>query len=89
MNGVESMLGPFSGVLIFNLLTAWPLWRIFRRVGLPGWWSLVAFAPFVGMVATAGLLCHARWPNVPSRPKNAPVRKARREAGGGAKSDKD
>lgn len=80
MGGVESQIGPLGGVLLFNLLTAWPLWRIFRRAGLPPWWSLIAFAPLVGYVAASGLLCHARWPNLPDRPKPAP-RKARRRVG--------
>lgn len=79
MTGVESMWEQLGGVAIFNLLTAWPLWRIYRRAGLPGWWSLAAFAPLVGLVAAVGILAHAGWPNLPRRPK-APAHppKARR-----------
>lgn len=81
MGGVESQMGPLGGVLLFNLLTAWPLWRIFARAGLPPWWSLAAFIPLAGYVLTAGLLCHARWPNLPERGKPAP-RKQRRVVSG-------
>lgn len=75
--GVESHFGTLSGVVVFNILAAWPLWRIYRRCGLPGWWSLIAFAPLVGLVAAVALLGHARWPRLPSRP-SAVAPKARR-----------
>lgn len=80
VGGDESQVGPWAGVLLFNLLTAWPLWRIFARVGLPPWWSLAAFTPLVGYPVVAGLLCHSRWPNLPERAKPAPS-KARRSVG--------
>lgn len=59
---------PWFGVLLFNALIAWPLWRIYRRAGLPPWWSLVAFVPYLGMVLVVALFGHARWPNLPVRP---------------------
>lgn len=79
---MEAVFGPLTGVVIFNIATAWPLWRIFRRAGLPPWWSLIAFAPLVGMVAATALLFHVRWPNLPRRAAAVPSpRKARRETG--------
>lgn len=78
VTGIESAVEPLMSLFLFNALTVWPFWRIYRRAGLPGWWSLSALIPFIGLVAVIAIIGHARWPNLPARTKPLPP-KARRE----------
>jgi uncharacterized membrane protein YhaH (DUF805 family) len=71
----DVVANPLFGVMLFNVATFWPLWRILRRAGLPPWWALLALIPF-GQVPVIGVLAHSRWPVLPERAK--PVVKARR-----------
>lgn len=71
----DFLQSPYLGLLLFNLATVWPTWRILRRAGLDPRWALLVLIPF-GMVPVIGVLAHSRWPVLPERPK--PVRKARR-----------
>lgn len=72
----ELVQNPFFGMMLFNALALWPLWRILRRAGLAPWWSLLVFVPLVGLALVFGRLAHTRWPALPAKVK--PVRKARR-----------
>lgn len=76
--GLESAIVPLMYMFLFNILIAWPFWRIYRRAGLPPWWSLTSLIPLIGLVVVIALLGHARWPNLPPRQK-APAPKTRRE----------
>ena len=67
---------PGFGVLVFNVLAVWPLWRVFRRVGLPPTQALLVFVPVLGLVLVIVILAIRAWPLVPRLPK--PPRKARR-----------
>ena len=44
-----------------------PAWRILKRTGYSGWWSLLVFIPFVNL-CSLWLLAFVRWPalNEPS-----------------------
>lgn len=64
------MLNTFLGsplvmmALILSLLVI-PLWRILKRTGHSGWWSLLLFIP-LGNLLGLWLLAYARWPAVDS-----------------------
>jgi hypothetical protein len=49
--------------LAFSLLLLYPFWRIYRRVGLNPWYSLLVFLPYVGLPAAAAILAFQTWPN--------------------------
>ncbi|HEY0836000.1 MAG TPA: hypothetical protein VGE72_19000 [Azospirillum sp.] len=70
---------PAFGMVLFNLLILWPLWRTLRRAGLSPWWSLLVVVPMVGFMAVIAVLAHARWPNLPDRARPRPP-KTRRTA---------
>ena len=53
--------------LAFSLLLVYPFWRIYRRVGLNPWYSLLVALPYVGLPAAAAILAFQRWPNGESR----------------------
>jgi hypothetical protein len=81
----ETIIGFFYeplGIHIgFFVLTVYPVWHIFRRVGLPGYWALLIAIPLVGWTASLVALVAQRWPNAPPPPKPAqPSRRARRES---------
>jgi hypothetical protein len=40
-----------------------PFWRIVKRTGHGGWWSLLAFIPFGNLIGL-WLLAFVRWPAV-------------------------
>ena len=52
---------PDGSALLYHLLIAWPLWRIFRRVGLAPWPSLLVFIPIAGMPLVLAALVIQRW----------------------------
>jgi hypothetical protein len=53
--------------LAFSLLLLYPFWRIYRRVGLNPWYSLLVFLPYVGLPAAAAILAFQTWPNGESK----------------------
>lgn len=44
-----------------SLAILWPLFRILRRTGHSGWWSLLALVPFANLVGL-WVFAYARWP---------------------------
>lgn len=68
---------PLFGIVIFNLLIVWPLWRVFRRAGLDPRWALAVFVPLVGLMIVASVLGHARWPVLPERTAPRPPKPRR------------
>ena len=75
----ELMHHPAFGMILFNALVVWPLWRILRRAGLAPWWALLVFVPMIGLLLVFMVLGHSKWPNLPARAA-PPPRKARRTA---------
>lgn len=49
-------------LLILQLVYLIPLWRIFRRTGMGGYWALVSVIPLFGMIVAGVLLSFSRWP---------------------------
>lgn len=68
---------PAFGMMIFNALVVWPLWRILRRTGLDGRWALLVFVPLVGLALVVGILGHSKWPLLPERGKPLPPKTRR------------
>lgn len=68
----------YFGVFLFQVLTAWPLFRILRRAGFAAAWGWVLVVPVLGPLLALMVLGHRTWPNTPPRPA-PPLRKARRE----------
>ena len=66
------------GALLFHVLLVWPMWRLYRRVGLPPAWALLALVPVFGLGLALAPLAVKRWPLTPEamRPNQ------RRGAGG-------
>lgn len=52
-------------LLVYLFLVCFPIARILRRVGLSGWWSLLAVIPLVNLIALWGL-AFSRWPRQPA-----------------------
>lgn len=48
-------------VLLVFVLPIFPLWRIFKRTGRSGAWSLLLFVPFA-YIPLFFFLAYARWP---------------------------
>lgn len=53
------------GTLIGGLILVYPLWRIFGRVGLSPYFSLLIFVPLIGGLAVLAVLAFADWPAAP------------------------
>jgi hypothetical protein len=69
--------------LAFSLLLLYPFWRIYRRVGLNPWYSLLVFLPYVGLPAAAAILAFQRWPNGESERAQGGVFAPKSSSGGG------
>jgi hypothetical protein len=52
-------------------LTAVPAWRLFGRVGMSRWWTLISVAPFFGPVIILWIVAYARWDNLHAKPTAA------------------
>ncbi|PTU64916.1 hypothetical protein DB032_08285 [Chromobacterium sp. Panama] len=52
----------FVNVVVIGLMAIYPLWRIFRRVGLPPYYALAVFIPAVGMLLVMLMLANSAWP---------------------------
>jgi uncharacterized membrane protein YhaH (DUF805 family) len=61
---VMGATGPWQAavVLAYGLIFIVPVWRILRRIGISGWWSLLALVPVVNVIALWAL-AFIRWPN--------------------------
>ena len=44
------------------LVTAYTLWRIFKRVGLPPYYALLVLVPVLGMLVALWILARSKWP---------------------------
>ncbi|KMN77999.1 hypothetical protein VK98_17915 [Chromobacterium sp. LK11] len=60
----EVLVGLLTNFVIAGLATAYPLWRIFRRVGLPPCYALLALVPVFGMLAALWVLARSKWPTL-------------------------
>ena len=56
------------GALVFHLLLVWPLWRVYRRVGLAPGWALLVIIPVFGLALALAPLALQRWPLAPAGP---------------------
>ncbi len=45
-----------------SAITVVPVWLILRRLGMPGWLSLLSVIPIVGLVAL-WIMAFSTWPN--------------------------
>ncbi|MCH8552299.1 MAG: hypothetical protein LAT62_10205 [Natronospirillum sp.] len=50
------------GMLIFMIIMLLPFWRITKKAGFSGFWSLLMFVP-VANILFLYFLAFARWPN--------------------------
>ena len=46
-------------IVIYALMIV-PYWKLFRRQGRAGWWSLLGFVPLVGIIALPRVLLALR-----------------------------
>jgi len=68
VTGELNWLGnPWAINLVVSLASLHPLWRIFRRAGLPPWPALLVFVPVFGWAVVGSFLAFQHWPNVPPR----------------------
>ncbi len=64
---MNAFLGsPLVMMLILLSIVFIPFWRIVRRTGHSGWWSLLAFIPFANFVGL-WLLAFGRWPAIDAK----------------------
>ncbi len=69
---MDWLLDPWALNFLVSLASLHPIWRIFRRAGLPPWPALLIFVPIAGWIAVGSFLAFQRWPNVaPRTPKKA------------------
>jgi len=52
----------FVPYLLLIVLTAIPAWRLFGRVGMSRWWTLMSLVP-LGMIVILWIVAYARWNN--------------------------
>ncbi len=64
-------------VLAFNVFLIIWMWKVFERVGRPGWWSLFQLIPFVGPIVFYVLLGIAAWGNKPKKASRSKPSKSR------------
>ena len=53
---------PVLNGFLFGVLILYPVYRICKRIGLPGVYALPTLIPFVGWIITASLIAHRPWP---------------------------
>ena len=53
-------------VVLYLVVLGVPVARILGRVGLSAWWTILAFIPFVNVIAL-WVFAFAQWPQVPDR----------------------
>jgi len=52
-------------VVMYAFLVCFPLARILKRLGVSGWWSLIAIVPLANLIAL-WVFAYARWPREPA-----------------------
>ena len=58
----QAILGSPLVMLVITLaIVIYPFWRIVKRTGHSGWWSLLVFIPFVNL-CSLWLFAFVRWP---------------------------
>ena len=62
---------------LVTALVAWPLYRIFRRAGLPPWPVAFVVIPVFGIALVGSFLAFQRWPLIAPRVPPKPARKTR------------
>jgi hypothetical protein len=62
------MISPLEITFIIAALALmiWPVWRILRRAGFPGWIAIFAIVPGINFVLLY-VLAFAPWPSLASR----------------------
>ncbi len=55
-----TLVALISGLIFFIFTLIWE-WKVFERVGCPGWWVLTFFIPIVGPIVYFVLLGIAAW----------------------------
>jgi hypothetical protein len=64
---MNAFLGsPLVMLLIILSIALVPSWRIVKRTGHSGWWSLLVFIPLVNFVAL-WLLAFVQWPAIDAK----------------------
>jgi hypothetical protein len=53
-------------IVVVLFLWTWPVWRIVRRAGFPGWIAIFAFIPGINLVLLY-FMAFAAWPSLSSR----------------------
>ena len=61
----EYSLAQWLPYAIVVLLTAVPAWKLFGRVGLSRWWTLLSVIP-LGMIIILWFVALRRWPAKPN-----------------------
>lgn len=60
------MTNPITIYLVaIGPIVLYPLWRIFRRTGLPPVLSIIVLIPIAGPLFVSCILAFARWPKEP------------------------
>lgn len=59
----------YAGMLLYQVLIAWPMWRIYQRAGFNPKLSLLVLVPFLGSFLVLLPLGILKWPNVPRQPE--------------------
>ncbi|MBC9784996.1 hypothetical protein H1S01_10795 [Heliobacterium chlorum] len=56
-------MGLPEGLILAGIFTVWPFWKIFDRVGLSPWLSLLMVIPVVNII-TLFYLAFTEWPSM-------------------------
>jgi len=62
-------IGVVLAIALLTLVPVFLFWKVFTRVGLSPWLSLLLFIPYVGALAALAVLAFARWPSVNATPE--------------------
>ncbi|MCA8907711.1 MAG: hypothetical protein KDA64_07480 [Rhodospirillaceae bacterium] len=57
---------PYGGAVLFGLLIVYPMFRIFRRAGVPAWPAAFVFLPLFGLAVTFACLVLWKWRAAPA-----------------------
>lgn len=57
---------PYGTTVLFGLLIVYPMFRIFRRAGLPAWPAAFVFVPLFGLAITFAFLALWKWRAAPA-----------------------
>ncbi len=65
------ILNIFCSIAFVIFAMVW-IWKVFQRVGRPGWWVLFTLIPIIGYLIFAVLLGIAAWSNRPTSNQKMP-----------------